>query len=68
LIGLSPKKVETIEAPQNRRFYGKMQSLSLWPSYIGEKGRTLGKIYGIKAKVLTIGNTLGEPIGNPLVT
>jgi len=22
-------------------------SLPLWPTYIGEKGRTLGKIYGI---------------------
>ncbi len=39
-----------MEAPQNRRFYGKMKCLSLWPTYIGEKGRTLGKTYGIKAK------------------
>jgi hypothetical protein len=54
--------------PQNRRFYGKMKYLSLWPTYIGEKGRTLGKTYGIKAKVLAIGNTLGEPLGNPLAT
>jgi len=37
------KKVETIEARQNRRFDGKMGSLALWPTYIGEKGRTLGK-------------------------
>ncbi len=33
--------------PQNRRFYGKMECLPLWPTYIGEKGRTLGKTYGI---------------------
>jgi hypothetical protein len=25
-------------APQNRRFYGKMECLPLWPTYIGEKG------------------------------
>jgi hypothetical protein len=44
------KKVETIEAPQNRRFYGKMECIPLWPTYIGEKGRTLGKTGGIKAR------------------
>jgi len=38
LIGLSQKKVETTEAP-----CGKMECLPLWPTYIGEKGRTLGK-------------------------
>jgi hypothetical protein len=31
-------------------FYGKMNCLPLWPSYIGEKGRTLGKKYGIKVR------------------
>jgi hypothetical protein len=37
--------------------------LSLWPNYIGEKGRTLGKnIWGLKRGA--IGNTLGEHIGN----
>jgi hypothetical protein len=50
LIGPShKKKVETIKAPKNRRFYWKMKCLPLWPTYIGEKGRTLGKTYGIKA-------------------
>jgi len=44
------KKVETMEAPQNRRFHGKMECLPLWPTYIGEKGRTLGKTFGIKAR------------------
>jgi hypothetical protein len=39
-----------MELPQNRRFYGKMEFLSLWPTYIGEKGRTLGKTNGIKAR------------------
>jgi hypothetical protein len=43
------KIVETMKAPQNRRFYGKMECLPLWPTYIGEKGRTLGKTYEIKA-------------------
>jgi hypothetical protein len=42
------KKVETMDAQQNRRFDGKKESLALWPSYIGEKGRTLGKTYGTK--------------------
>jgi hypothetical protein len=27
-----------------------MECLPLWPTYIGEKGRTLGKTYGIKVK------------------
>jgi hypothetical protein len=44
------KKLETMEAPHNRRFYGKMECLPLWPTCIGEKGRTLGKTYGIKAR------------------
>jgi len=35
-----------MEAAQNRRFYEKI----LWPNYIGEKGRTLGKTYEIKAR------------------
>jgi len=52
LIGPSQKKkkVETMEAPQNSRFYGKMECLPLWLTYIGEKGRTLLKTYGIKAR------------------
>ncbi len=50
LAGPSPKKVETMEAPQNRRFYEKMECLPLWPTYIGEKRRTLGRTYGIKAR------------------
>jgi hypothetical protein len=39
-----------METPQNRRFYGKMECLPLWPTYIGEKGRTLGKTHGIKVR------------------
>jgi hypothetical protein len=37
------KKLETMEAPQNRSFYGKMECFPLWPMYIGEKGRTFGQ-------------------------
>jgi hypothetical protein len=44
------QKIETMEAPQNRRFYGKIECLSLWRTYIVEKGRTLNKTYGIKAR------------------
>jgi hypothetical protein len=39
-----------MEAPQNRRFYEKMECLPLWPTYLGDKWRTLGKTYGIKAR------------------
>jgi hypothetical protein len=39
-----------MQSSQNIKFYGKMQCLFLWPSYIGAKGRTLGKRYGIKAR------------------
>jgi hypothetical protein len=39
-----------VEAPHDRNFYEKMEFLPLWPTYIGEKGRTLSKTYGIKAR------------------
>jgi len=39
-----------MEAPQNRRFYEKMECLPLWPTYLGDKWRTLGKTYGINAR------------------
>ncbi len=41
---------KTMEGPQNRRFYGKMEYLPFWPTYIGEKGRTLGQTYRIKVR------------------
>ncbi len=41
-------KTKTLKAPQNRKFYGNMECLPLWPTYIGEK--TLGKTYGIKVR------------------
>jgi len=44
------KKVETMEAPQSRRFYEKMECLPFSPTYIGEKRRTLGKTCWIKAR------------------
>ncbi len=56
------KKVEIMEALQNKRFYGKMECLPLCPTYMGEKGRTLGKHMGLKQGV--IGNNFGEHIGN----
>jgi hypothetical protein len=39
-----------MEVPQIRRFYGKMGCLPLSLTYIVEKGRTLGKTYGIKER------------------
>jgi hypothetical protein len=44
------KRLKLMEALQYRRFYVKMECLLLWPTYIGEKGRTLGKTYGIKVR------------------
>jgi hypothetical protein len=60
-----------MELPQNRRLYGKMECFSLWLSYIGEKGRTLGKTYGIKVRCYWENPwgthwELREDIGNPL--
>jgi hypothetical protein len=65
-----------MEAPQNRKLYGKMECLPFWPTYIGEKGKTLGKTYGIKARCYwehpwNLGNILGtqwELEGNMLGT
>jgi len=39
-----------METPQKKRFYGKIKCLPPWLTYIGEKGRTLGETYGIKAR------------------
>jgi hypothetical protein len=76
LIGPSHKKVETMGAPKSRRFFWKIQSLPLWPTYIGVKERTFGKTHGIKARCYwehpwgtqwELGNILGtrwEPIGD----
>jgi hypothetical protein len=57
-------KVETMETPDGRRFYeNTVQCFPLWPSDIGQKGRTLGKTYGIKARCYWehSGGTHGEP-------
>ncbi len=54
-----------MEAPQNRRFYGKMEYFPLWPTYIGEKGRFMGLKWGVL--ITPLGNTLGtwwKLIGN----
>jgi hypothetical protein len=51
---ITKKKTETMEAPQNRRFYGKIKC----PTYTSEKGRTLAKQMGL-SEVL-----LGTPLGN----
>jgi hypothetical protein len=42
-----------------------MECLSLWPKYIGEKGRISGKTYGIKVRCYWehLGNLM-EPIEN----
>jgi hypothetical protein len=58
-----------MEAPQNTRFYGKMECLPLWPTSKGEKGGLWAKHMQLKRGA--IGNTLGEPrehVGNLLGT
>jgi hypothetical protein len=44
------KEMELWSLPLIEDSYGKKKCLLLWPRYIGEKGRTLGKAYGIKAR------------------
>ncbi len=56
------KKIETMEAPQYKRFYWKMECFTLWPTYIGEKGGLWTKHMGLNQGA--VGNTLGELIGN----
>jgi hypothetical protein len=63
LIHPLQREAKIMKTPQNKRFHVNLKKcLSLWPTYIGEKGRTLGKTYGIK--VSAIGNTLGQHIWN----
>jgi hypothetical protein len=47
--------------PKKKKQKEKWSASSFWPTYIGEKGRTLGKTYGIKARLL-----LGTPLGHTL--
>jgi len=70
LIGPLQKNLKLLEAAQNRRFYGKMECLPLWLTSMGEKGRTLGITYGIKARCYWEHpwRTYWEPDGNPLGT
>jgi hypothetical protein len=47
-----------------------MKCHPLWPTYIGEKGKTLGKTYGIKSRCYWESHwgIHWEPDGNPLGT
>jgi len=68
LIGPSQKKSWNYggSPKQKIRWKDEVPPPPLWPNYIGEKGRTLSKTYGIKASA--IGNTFGELIGNLIGT
>jgi hypothetical protein len=55
-------KNETMESPQNKRFYFEVWSSSLWPTYIRERRTTFHKVYGIKVR--GYGEHVGEHIGN----
>jgi hypothetical protein len=57
------KKFKIVKNPKNRIFYGKMECLPLWPTYIGEKGEDFGQNI-CDLKRVAIGNTFGEHIGN----
>jgi hypothetical protein len=59
---IAKKKVEIMEALQNRRFYGKMECLPLWPTCVSENWRTLHKTYGTKERCywVHIGNQIGS--------
>jgi hypothetical protein len=54
--------------PKVKDFYGKIMCLSLWPTYIGEKRRTLGKTQRIKVKCYWEHpwGTYWEPDGNKI--
>jgi len=58
------QKLRLWRLPQDKRFY--IGSAHLQPTYIGEKGRTLGKTYGIKVRCYQEHpwGTYLEPIGN----
>jgi hypothetical protein len=51
------KKINVCILFLSMNFLSLMCSYSLWPTYIGEKGRTLGNTYGIKASCYR------EPLG-----
>jgi hypothetical protein len=55
-----PQKVENWETPQNNKCEDGQPPL--WLTYIGEKGRTLGKGYRINEVIL------GTPLGNVMGT
>jgi hypothetical protein len=57
------EKLEIMEGSQNRRFYGKLKCLPLWPV---RRGGLWAKHMGLQPGA--IGNTLGEHIGNMLGT
>jgi hypothetical protein len=61
---IAKKKVETMEAPPKiEDSIERLKCLPLWPTYIGEKGRTLGKTYRIKERCYWE-HPWGEHIGN----
>ncbi len=51
------KKVETMEAPQNRRFYGKMECFPLWPKSKALLGTSLGYTLGTQGTFWAWANT-----------
>jgi len=70
MIGPLQRKIGTMEPLQSGRFFRKIQYLPLWPTYIVEKGRRLGKTYGIEVRFYweRLWGTRWEHSGNPLGT
>jgi hypothetical protein len=44
------QKNETLEAPQNVRFYFELHNSFLWPNYVGERRATFAKADGRKVR------------------
>jgi hypothetical protein len=66
LIGSWPKKLKLSRLPKIEDSIDRWSASRLWPNYIGEKGRTLGKTYGNKARCdwEHLWRTHWEPVGN----
>jgi len=64
------KKLKLWRLPKIKDSLERWSASPLWPIYIGEKGRTLGKTYGIKGRCYWEHpwGTHWEPDGNPLGT
>jgi hypothetical protein len=60
------KRLKLWKLPKIEDYMEKWSASRLWPRYISEKGRTLGKTYGIKVRWYWEHPWgIGEHVGNP---